>query len=227
MFNSPLYSPTSMIGPPVTRLSRFALLLPLLAPCLAFTQSFTVNGPIEPAAYRPMDATQRWQRWWSEDGGSSTIHLDAMAVALSTFSVNDPPQWGRTIGGFGRREGSEYGSLIIANSVHESMAAAAGTDTRYFACACTGLLKRSGHAVQMTFLTYNSHGKKVLDLPQFAGQYGGAMIGTMWWPRHYSPLVQGVQVGHIEMGVTGVIHIIQEFSPELKRAFHVRTRATP
>jgi hypothetical protein len=33
--------------------------------------------------------------------------------------------------------------------------------------------------------------------------------------------VQGVQSGHIEVGLLGAEHILQEFSPELKRFFHL------
>jgi hypothetical protein len=44
----------------------------------------------------------------------------------------------------------------------------------------------------------------------------------MWWPHHYTALAQGVQTGHIEMGFIGAEHLVQEFSPELKRLFHLR-----
>jgi hypothetical protein len=31
-----------------------------------------------------------------------------------------------------------------------------------------------------------------------------------------------VQTGHIQVGLTGAIHLAQEFSPELKRFLHLR-----
>jgi hypothetical protein len=52
----------------------------------------------------------------------------------------------------------------------------------------------------------------------------------MWWPHHYTALVQGVQTGHIQVGLTGAIHLAQEFSPEFKRLLHLRggrAAATP
>jgi len=36
--------------------------------------------------------------------------------------------------------------------------------------------------------------------------------------------VQGVQVGHLEVGLIGAIHMLQEFSPELKHFIHWRTK---
>jgi hypothetical protein len=52
------------------------------------------------------------------------------------------------------------------------------------------------------------------------------MIEAMWWPHHYTALVQGVQTGHIEVGLTGAVHLVQEFSPEFKRLLHLRTPAS-
>jgi len=101
---------------------------------------------------------------------------------------------GRTPRGFGRRLGSDYASEIIQNSVHDSMAAVAGTDTRYFACDCTGLFPRTGHALKMTLLTYTSSGHLTVDIPQLSGAYGSSMIEKMCtrpttarWSRECSP----------------------------------------
>ena len=78
----------------------------------------------------------------------------------------------------------------------------------------------------MTFLTYDRKGHQTLDLPQLAGVYGSSMAEATWWPHHYAALVQGVQTGHIEVGLTAAIHLVQEFSPEFKRALHWRTAPT-
>lgn len=207
---------------PILRVVLPALLaLPCLAPC----QTFTVNGPFDAGRYVPLSDRERFVRWWQEDGGSSTLHLTAFIDATVTQATDTPPEWGRTAGGFLRRGASSYGNNIIQNTAHEGLAAAMGTDPRYFACNCGGFFRRSGHALEMTVLTYNRDGSKALDLPQLAGAYGGPMIATLWWPRHYTPLVQGVQFGHLQMGLIGSIHMLQEFSPELKRIFHWRSSA--
>ncbi|MGO9434594.1 MAG: hypothetical protein ACLP6W_23970 [Bryobacteraceae bacterium] len=200
----------------------FALLALLFGPPLANCQLYAVNAPFDSSAYAPLDGPQRFQRWLSEDGTSPAIHLHALVVSTITQAMDEPPQWGRTTGGFARRVRGEYSGTFIANSVHDTLAAALGTDPRYFRCACTGLFRRTGHAMEMTFLTYNRDGHKTLDLPQLTGQYGSEMVSTLWLPSHYSPLVQGLQAGHMEMGLIGALHIVQEFYPELKRFFHVR-----
>ena len=100
-------------------------------------------------------------------------------------------------------------------------AAAAGTDPRYFACACKGLFPRGGHVIKMSFLTYTRHGHLTLDLPQITSIYGSSMIQATWYPSHYTALVQGCRPAHIEAGFIGTEHLVQEFAPELKRFFHL------
>jgi hypothetical protein len=210
----------------VTSLFRSAFLALLYAPTLAFGQSLaqqlTVHGPFDPRTYVPLSGPQRWQRWVSEDGRSGALHVDSLATAAYLQVLNSPGEWKGTTNGYLRRAGSSYASNVIQNSVHESMAGIAGTDPRYLACDCTGIFRRSGHALKMTLLTYNRNGHLTLDVPQLSGAYGSSMIQMMWYPQHYSPLVQGVQGGHIEVGILGAEHILQEFSPDLKRFFHLR-----
>ena len=210
----------------VTPIIRIAFLALVFAPCLALAQSFSVNAPFSADTYKPLAGPERWQRWVDEDGASGAIHVQSFATAAYLQAIADPTAWNRSAGGFVRRLGSSYGSNLIQNSVHETMAGVVGTDPRYFACACKGFFHRSGHALVMTFLTYNRAGHKTLDVPQLSGVYGSSMIEAMWWPHHYTALVQGVQTGHIEVGLTGAIHLAQEFSPEFKRLLHLRARQT-
>jgi hypothetical protein len=208
----------------VTRIPSLALLVFLLSPCLAAAQSLTVNGPFDPATYKPLDSQARWQRWGFEDGAGPGIHLDALATATYFQVINDPKEW-KGGGGFIRRLGSSYGGNLIQNSAHESLAAIEGTDPRYFSCGCRGFFRRSGHALKMTFLTYTRGGRETLDLPQLVGVYGSSMAEETWWPHHYSALVQGVQSGHIDVGLIGAEHLAQEFSPEFKRLLHLHRDA--
>jgi hypothetical protein len=224
---------------------RIALLALLFAPSLGFAQSpvketeqkldstvlplghslartLTVQRPFDPATYTPLSGHERWQRWISEDGRSPAIHVESLATAAYQQTFDLPQEWTRSDDGFVRRLGSSYGGNLIQNTIHESMAAVEGTDPRYFPCACTGLFHRGGHVIKMSFLTYNRNGHLTPDIPQVSSIYGSAMIESMWWPQHYTPLVQGVQAGHIEAGFIGAEHLVQEFAPELKRLFHLR-----
>jgi hypothetical protein len=223
---------------------RIVLFALFLAPCIGFAQSpvqataqtldstaqtlgqslahaLTVQPPFDPATYKPLSGHERWQRWVSEDGRSPSIHIESIGTAAYQQTFDVPSAWTRSGGGFARRLGSSYGSNLIQNTVHEGMAGIEGTDPRYFPCACTGLFRRGGHVFKMSFLTYTNSGHLTLDLPQITSIYGTSMAEATWWPQHYSALVQGVQAGHIEAGFIGAEHLVQEFSPELKRFFHL------
>jgi hypothetical protein len=155
-------------------------------------------------------------------------YLDPGAYASSlgeagiVQALNYPSAWGGGLEGFGRRTASQYGLLVIQNSIHDGGAAVLGYEPRYFRCQCTGFIHRTGHALEMTFLTYDRHGHKRLDLPQLVGAYGSGIVSTYWSPRTFSPLVQGVQTGHLQFGFVGAMHMVQEFSPEIKRMWPIR-----
>lgn len=213
----------------VTSTLRFLLIALLLAPGLARAQSFsqklaqslTVQPPFNPNTYKPLTGHERGQRWMDEDGRTASLHVESLGTAFYNQTFDLPAAWTRDGGGLARRIGSSYGSNLIQNSMHESMASIAGTDPRYFPCACTGLFRRGGHVFKMSFLTYTSHGHLTLDMPQIASIYGSSMVQATWYPSHYTALVQGVQSGHIEAGFIGAEHLVQEFAPELKRFFRL------
>jgi hypothetical protein len=214
----------------VTKLLRSALLLLFLAPSLCFAQdtikqlisdSISADEPFNINIYKPLTGHERWQQWVREDGAGPLLYLDAVGIATFKQTINSPTEWGRTTNGYLRRTGSSLASDVIQNSITDSLAAVAGTDTRYFACACSGFFPRSGHAIKMTLFTYTSHGHLMLDVPQLAGAYGSSMIKAEWYPASHDPLVQGVQDGHISMGLNAGINILLEFSPEFKRLLHL------
>jgi hypothetical protein len=208
-------------------ISRAVLSLLLLAPAAALSQTYDVNPPFKAEEYKPLNVHERLQRWWREDGASPAIHVQSFSTALYLQVFNIPTPWNRGGGGFIRRVGSSYGGTLEQNSAHELLAGVEGTDPRYFACGCRGFIRRSGHALKMTFLTYNHSGHETLDLPQLSAAYGSSMVEDTWWPHHYSAWVQGVQSGHIEVGIIGAEHLIQEFSPEFKRVLHLQRKAVP
>ena len=209
--------------------TRIALLALLLAPSLGYGQSFVQSfadsfnpqSPFDPSTYKPQTGKERWREWVKDDGAGPNIYVMSLGAAAYKQAINTPSEWGRTPRGYLRRTGSSLASNVVQNSIQESMAAVAGTDTRYFACACTGFFPRTGHALKMTLLTYNHSGHLTVDIPQLSGAYGSSMIQDMWYPSSHNPLVQGVQGGHIEVGLIGAEHILQEFSPEWKRLLHL------
>jgi hypothetical protein len=137
-----------------------------------------------------------------------------------------PAKWDADGSAYTRRFASEYGQLAIRNSVHDGMAALTGLDPRYAACTCAGLWRRSGHALERTFVNRRQDGRVTLDVPQIAGAYSSGMLSTYWYPHHqFTPLVQGVQFGHEQMGEILINNLVQEFGSDLKRSLHLHALA--
>jgi hypothetical protein len=197
------------------------LLAATLSECRAqgtLTSALPAPGNGLPA---PLTGKERWKFYVDETFASPLPYVAALGAGLALQAVGSPPEWGGGFKGYGRRAASEFGLLTTQSTIHDAGAAAFGYEPRYFSCKCTGAWRRTGHALEMSFLTYDGHGHKRLDLPQLMGAYGSGMISTLWYPKRYSPLVQGVQTGHLQVGFVVGFHLYQEFSPEIQRKLHL------
>ena len=175
----------------------------------------TVNGRFFPP---PLTGRERWRRYLQQTYSTPPIYFVSLGFALGMQALNTPSEWGAGWEGYGKRAGTMYATVVIQNSIYQAGSAALHNEGRYIPCQCRGTLHRAGYALEMTFLTYhNTH--KVLDVSQLAGAYGSGMIPVLWYPSRYSPTVQGVQNGHVQMGFVFAVREVQEFAPELKRFF--------
>jgi hypothetical protein len=176
-------------------------------------------GPIQPGEYGfvPLDTGQRANLFFKGYLASPISYLAMATSAGASWIAGEPEGWGRTLGGYSRRAGTEFLLYTTQEAMHDAGDAVMGLDPRYFPCRCSGLLQRSGHALAMTLLAYDGNGNLRLDLPRFAGDYGSSMLVTTLYPSAYSPLVQGVKMGHVQVGLDAGLNLIREFSPEFKR----------
>jgi hypothetical protein len=182
-----------------------------------------------PEAPKPLTRRDRFTLFWNDTYASPGAFAGLGAGALIDQVRHEPAKWDADGSAYTRRFASEYGQLAARNVIHEGLAGITGLDPRYPVCKCEGVFHRSAHALKMTFTTYRADGRLTLDMPQIAGAYGSGMISTYWFPhQQYSPLVQGVQFGHEQMGEVLIGNMVQEFGPDLKRALHLHalTRRT-
>jgi len=141
--------------------TRIALLALLLAPSLGFGQtlaellakSLTVHGPFDPVTYKPLSGQERWHRMVREGRRCSRSLRRALGIAAYKQTINSPSEWGRTPRGYLRRTGSQF-SQQRHSELHRGGAwpRLPAPIPRYFACACSGLFPRTGHALKMTLL---------------------------------------------------------------------------
>jgi hypothetical protein len=180
-----------------------------------------LSAPLQPgeAGFVPMTSGERSALFFRGYLGSPVMYYEAAAVAAGQLIVGEPEGWPRTVSGYAKRSGSQVALLAVEEGIHEGGDALLGLDPRYYHCRCSGVWHRTGHALKMTFVAYDANGNLHPDLPRLVGDYGGAMLVTTWYPSQYIARVQGVQMGHAQVGFDAGINILREFSPELKRLF--------
>ncbi|MGC2399452.1 MAG: hypothetical protein WA510_06710 [Acidobacteriaceae bacterium] len=198
-----------------------------LGPGVKLTPEISQAMTVETAEpKRPLTRMDRLTLFLNDTYASPGAYAGLGAGALIDQVRHTPAKWDADGSGYTRRFASEYGQLAIRNSIHDGMAAMTGLDPRYPACNCSGMWHRSGHALEMTFVNHRQDGRLVLDMPQIASAYGSGMVSTYWYPhRQYTPLVQGVQFGHEQMGEILINNLVQEFASDLKRSLHLQALA--
>jgi len=187
---------------------------------LAFCGFGTAVAQTTPAVpYQALTGSERWALYRDQTWLSPDFYMGAVVAAGFSQSVPDPPEWGKGVSGYGRRAASWMGVFGIEETVHHGGAALLGYDPRYARCGCKGFFRRSGHAIKWSLVTKDRAGRTRLDFPALAGAYGGGMLSTYWYPSRFQPLTDGVRTGTQEMGFVIVFHLIDEFTPEMKRLF--------
>jgi hypothetical protein len=152
-------------------------------------------------------------------------YFRAFGASIGEHYPSNPPTWPSGAPGYFTDVGSQFGRFTIDGTIDASMAAAFRYDPRYLPCNCQGAFRRSAHAVLRTFMTYDQDRRRVPDLPGLSGIYGGSMLMMYWYPKGYSQLTTGVQAGNFSLGVQGVVNIVKEYAPDIKRAVRRKSKA--
>jgi hypothetical protein len=118
--------------------------------------------------------------------------------------------------GYARRFGSRYGTFVIQNSLAAVGNAAAGYETRYDICRCSGFWPRTEHAVARNFVTYNSSEQQLRPQgPLYAAAYVAGMISATWYPEHRNPWAQGAYNSLWQMAIGSGVNWVSEFSMDI------------
>ena len=203
-----------------------SLLFPLLAsdalaqepaatPAAAVTPipATTVPTPV----YLPQTRHERWHGYLHETLLGTMPAARIFGTAFLEHLGRQPVEWGLGAHGYIHRVENRIYSTAIDGTVHSSMAAALGQDTRYLPSEDRATMDRVAHALKRTFITRNQSGNSVPDVSGLAGIYAGTMLPMYWHPRRYSPLAQGVRAGNFGVMFQAGSNLLKEFQPDLKR----------
>jgi len=182
--------------------------------------SYAGDYPGEPG-FVPLTGGERANLYFKGYLGAPSTYVLALFEGGGSQIAGTPDGWPRTFNGYERRAATSLALNVTETAVRSAGDAAMRLDPRYFPCRCGGVLHRSWYALKMTALAYDNNGHVHLDLPRFAADYGGSMFVTTWYPASYSPLTQGIKLGHVQVGFDLGFNLYREFSPEMKRVLHV------
>lgn len=124
---------------------------------------------------------------------------------------NEPPEWRKTAGGFGKRFASSYATNAIRNTVSFGISEAFKLDNRFERSGQKSFGKRLKHVFVSSYTTRTKSGKRILDFPQFIGTYSASVIAyETWYPNRYD-YKDGLRSGTISLGVRFGVNLLREF----------------
>jgi hypothetical protein len=187
------------------------LLLTIALPVIGLAQD-------QDQAYTPMTSAQRWNDYISGSLLSPSVAFRSLASAAISHVSKDPVQWDQSPRSYFERVGSHWARFAVQGTIHSSLAAALGHDTRYFREPEKSGWQRTRHALRRTFVTQNREGHAVFDVSQMAGLYGAPMASSLWNPNRHGAFRMGVRAGTFGIGMQAGSNLFKEFGPDIKRA---------
>lgn len=165
--------------------------------------------PRQQTYVRPTKEARR-KRYLSDAFGVPALIGATFGATFSQIG-NNPPEWRRTIGGFGKRYASSYGTNAIRNSVSYGISEAFRLDNLFERSSRKGFGKRLKHVFVASYTTRTKSGKRLPDFPQFIGTYSASIIANeTWMPDRFS-YQDGLRDGNISLGIRFGVNLLREF----------------
>ena len=153
---------------------------------------------------------ERRKRYLSDAFGVPALIGSTFGAAINQIS-NDPPEWKKTAGGFGRRFASSYGTNAIRNTVSYGLSEAFKLDNRFEKSGEKKIGKRLKHVFLGSYTTRTQTGKRIPDFPFITGTYTASIIANeVWFPNRFG-YKDGLRDGTISLGVRFGVNLLREF----------------
>lgn len=176
-------------------------------------------GMVSSVDYKPLNGHERWKLYYKQNFMSLGAATAVVVPAAMDHLYKQPPEWGSHNDALGKRLASRFGTAVIQGTTQAAACAALGQDPRYIRSASSGWLRRSGHAILFSVLTYNKEGKRRFALGTLGSYYASSMASTAWFPERYTALGDGVRDANRQIVLSMLVNQVQEFWPEIRRIF--------
>lgn len=173
--------------------------------------------------FRPIQPVQRLT-WFTR----STVGVQSLGVGLLSdvyrTALNEPPEYGRTWKGFGKRYGMRLTGVATSNAMEAGLGALWDEDPRYFRTVGRPFGGRIKHVVKLTFLAYSSDGSFKPAYARHIGNFGSSYLSNTWRTQGEASgqdaFVRGI------VGIAGRMgsNAFAEFWPDLRQRLFGRKR---
>ena len=159
--------------------------------------------------------------YWKSNYFSVGAYLAPMVMALVLDQTTDSPsQWGPGARGLGLRIASRTAGSMLQTTVQTPVAAILHEDVRYISSAQHGFKRRALHAIEYSFLTYNSHGHPTPNVANLGAYYASTAISTTWLPGKRAVGSYTLSNGTEQIAISMPVNVLQEFWPEITHMLH-------
>jgi hypothetical protein len=153
---------------------------------------------------------ERFKRYASDAFGVSALIGSTFGATINQIG-NDPPEWKKTAGGFGKRFASSYGTNAIRNTVSYGLSETFKLDNRFEKSGQKNIGKRLKHVFLGSYTTRTRNGKRIPDFPFVTGTYTASVIANeVWFPNRFG-YKDGLRDGTISLGVRFGVNLLREF----------------
>jgi hypothetical protein len=151
----------------------------------------------------------------------SSLLKSAASAAVGQIA-NRPREWGRGVGGFGKRFASSVGGRMVKSTVQMSVAAFRHEDLKYYPSEQQGFGPRVKHALVSTVVARKTtNGRQTLASGRISGAVAGGFVSRLWQPARLHTVSSGLSSSGISLGADAASNVVREFWPEIR---HPRRR---
>lgn len=168
------------------------------------------NGFTPRQTYVRPTREQRFKRYASDAFGVPALIGATFGATVSQIG-NNPPEWEKSVKGFGKRFASSYATNAIRSTISYGLSEAFKLDNRFEKSGQKNIGKRIKHVLVASYTTRTKTGKRLPDFPYVVGAYSASVIANeAWYPDRYS-YKDGLRGGTITLGVRFGINLLREF----------------
>lgn len=181
-------------------------------------ESSWVTGIYVPRGHEriPLAAEQRRQLYLQQTLTTPGAYMKRMFAAGIDQVRGAPQQWDDGWDGYAERFASREGQFITANSLAALGNAALKYEPRYDQCACSGLWRRTRHAVMRNFLTYDRSERHLRpQLALYGGAFAGGVVSTAWKPHPRNAFAEGGRAMAGQAGYGALLNFFIEFAGDI------------